>query len=102
MPATTTSRAYIVLHVDSITKGWNGWYANWPIVCYLPANDVLYHEIGHHIDAAHRPVYQGKEDVAESWRRKLWARFVRRRYWYLFPALYVLGRALRLFEKLRA
>ena len=67
----------------------------------MPAGEALYHEIGHHIHAAHRPVYKGKEDVAEYWRRKLWVRFVRRRYWYLFPVLYVAGKLLGIVKRIR-
>ncbi len=100
-PATRSSRAAIVLYVDNITERWDGWFAKLPLVRYMPAGDVLYHEIGHHIHAAHRPVYKGKEDVAEYWRRKLFLRFMRLRYWYLVPLFYVAGNILRIIKKLR-
>jgi hypothetical protein len=101
-PATRSSRAAIVLYVDNITERWDVWFAKLPLVRYMPAGDVLYHEIGHHIHAAHRPVYKGKEDVAEYWRRKLFLRFMRQRYWYLVPLFYVVGKILRMVEKIRA
>jgi hypothetical protein len=44
---------------------------------------VLYHEIGHHIHAEHKPVYEGKENVAEDWSDKLLRHFYRKHYWYL-------------------
>jgi hypothetical protein len=94
-------RASIVLYVDNITQGWPGWLAKLPLVRYMPTGEVLYHEMGHHIHAAHRPVYKGKEDVAEYWRRKLWSRFMRQRYWYLVPPFYVVGKIIRTVEKLR-
>jgi hypothetical protein len=90
-----------VLYVDNITQGWPGWLAKLPLVRYMPTGEVLYHEMGHHIHAAHRPVYKGKEDVAEYWRRKLWSRFMRQRYWYLVPPFYVVGKIIRTVEKLR-
>ena len=52
--------------------------------------EVLYHEIGHHIHSTRKPVYEGPENVAEDWSRKLWRHFLRTRYWYLTPLLYVL------------
>ena len=52
---------------------------------------VLYHEIGHHIHAVHRPVFEGKEKVAEEWSWKLSGQFIRSRYWYLLPILYPLA-----------
>jgi hypothetical protein len=100
-PATRSSRAAVVLYVDNITQGWPGWLGRVPLVRYMPAGEVLYHEIGHHIHAAHLPVYEGKEDVADYWRRKLWGRFVRRRYWYLFPFIYVAGKIVRIAKRLR-
>jgi len=100
-PATRSSRAAIVLYVDNITGSWDVWFAKLPLVRYMPVGEVLYHEIGHHIHAAHRPVYKGKEDVAEYWRRKLWVRFVRRRYWYLFPVFYVAGKLLGIVKRIR-
>ncbi len=100
--AARSSRASIVLYVDSITKDWDRWFGKVPLARYTQAGEVLYHEIGHHIHTVHRPVYKGKEDVAEFWRRKLWARFVRERYWYLFPAFYVVGKVLRIVKKLRS
>ena len=66
----------------------------------MPAMEVLYHEIGHHIHAEHRPVYKGKEDVANYWRRKLWSKFARRRYPYLVPVFFVTGKIMWLSKKL--
>jgi hypothetical protein len=97
---TRSSQASIVLHVDNITGMWGAWLFRLPLFQYVPTADVLYHEIGHHIHAAHRPVYKGKEDVAEHWRRKLWSRFLRQRYWYLFPALYVVAKIFRIFQRI--
>lgn len=47
--------------------------------------DVLYHEIGHHIHAEHRPVHEQRENVAEDWSSKLMRNFYRKHYWYIFP-----------------
>lgn len=55
---------------------------------FMRPSDVLYHEIGHHISKVHRPEHASRENVAENWSRKLWRRFIRQRYWYLFPLLY--------------
>ncbi len=61
-----------------------------PIFRYLRIAKVIYHEIGHHIHVVHRPVYKGKEDVADYWSRRLSRAFFRRRYWYLVPVAVVI------------
>ena len=74
-----------------------GWLDNVPVLRYLVVGQVLYHEIGHHIHAVHRPLHAEKEDVAESWGGTLNRSFYRQRFWYLYPFLYGAARlALRL------
>jgi hypothetical protein len=87
-PATRSSEATIVLHVDNILQGMRPWELKAPLLCYEPLATVLYHEIGHHIHAEHKPVYKGKEDIAQDWSGKLSARFYRQHYWYLMPLFY--------------
>ena len=70
-----------------------------PPLRYTRLADVLYHEIGHHIHAVHRPVYEGEENVAEDRSRKLRGRFLRRRYWWLMPILYPLSFATKLVDE---
>jgi hypothetical protein len=89
-PATRTSQASIVLHVDNILNGMRPWELKAPLLCYEPLATVLYHEIGHHIHAEHKPLYKGKEDVADDWSKKLSGRFYRQHYWYLMPLFYPL------------
>jgi hypothetical protein len=87
-----SSPATVWLYVDNISSGWGkGW--KWlPLLRYLATADVLYHEIGHHIHAEHRPIHEGRENIAELWSKKLTGKFLREYYWYLFPLLYVLAR----------
>jgi hypothetical protein len=86
--ATRSSQATIVLHVDRILKGMRPWELRAPLLCYMPIAIVLYHEIGHHIHAEHKPVHEGKENVAEDWSNKLGGPFYRQHYWYLMPVFY--------------
>lgn len=60
-----------------------------PFFRYIMPGDVLYHEIGHHIHAIHKPIHEEREYVAEDWSRKLYANFVRKHYWYRYPGLRV-------------
>jgi len=99
--ATRSSGAFVVLYVEALLKDWDAWYTRLPLIRYYPAIEVLYHEIGHHIHAQHRPEYKGKEDVANYWKKKLTSRFIRRRYFYLVPAIYVMGKILRVAEWMR-
>jgi len=92
-----SSPATVCLYTDNIVKSGMGWLDRAPVLRYLVVGQVLYHEVGHHIHATHRPEYAEKEDVAENWGRGLTRRFYRQRYWYLYPFLMGLARlALRL------
>jgi hypothetical protein len=62
---------------------------------------VLYHEVGHHIQAVHKLIYEGRENVAENWEKKLGRHFFRARYWYLVPVMYPIGIFLRLVERIK-
>ena len=87
--ASKSSEAAVWLYVDNICSGESWLGRNLPLVRYMRLSDVLYHEIGHHIHTEYRPSHAEREDVAEDWSRKLWGRFVRKRYWYAFPVLYL-------------
>jgi hypothetical protein len=87
--STKTSPAYVLLLVDNILSPWPSWWLGVPYLRYSVLSETLYHEIGHHIHAVHQPVYDGQENVAESWQRKLNEIFIRRHYWYLWPILYL-------------
>src|SRR6202040_2101970 len=83
--ASQSSRASITLHIDNILKRVTPGELRIPFVRYHPLATVLYHEIGHHIHKEHKPIYEGKENIAEDWSDKLSQRFYRTPYWYLRP-----------------
>ncbi len=87
-----SSPATVWLYVDNIVEAGSDWWRWVPVLRYTIPAEVLYHEIGHHIHAEHRPVHDGRENVAEDWSGKLWGNFCRKHYWYLFPFLYALAR----------
>jgi hypothetical protein len=103
--ATGSSPAIVWLYVDNILKASPPWTLKIPLVRYAEFGEVLYHEIGHHIHAAHEPVHEGKENVAENWSKRLRRQFFRRRYWYLvpfrYPMLLLIKIALRITEAFR-
>ena len=86
--ATRSSPATVSLYVDNIVRDLPRWMSRPPVVRYMVPSDVLYHEIGHHIHAVHKPIHEQREDVAEEWTHKLWSHFLRKHYWYLLPVLY--------------
>jgi len=86
--ATKSSSATVWLYVDNILRSEESWLRRIPVLRYHALATVLYHEIGHHIHAVHKPVFEGKENVAEDWSKKLFGRFCRLRYWYLRPFVY--------------
>lgn len=103
--ATRSSPAVVWLYVDNILKGTPAWTLKVPIARYAEFGEVLYHEIGHHIHAAHEPVHEGKENVAEDWSKRLSHQFFRKHYWYMvpfrYPMLFLVNAALRIMEVLR-
>ena len=99
--ATRTSPASITLYVDNILASHvPPWITKVPLLRYCDLDTVLFHEIGHHIHAAHIPSYDGKENVAEDWSRTLKRRFFRRNYWYTIPLLYPLALVIRLVNRI--
>src|SRR5258708_1471683 len=63
---TRISPANICLYVDNIMRSEQPGVRRIPILRYEALGTVLFHEIGHHIHAAHKPVFKGKENVAED------------------------------------
>jgi hypothetical protein len=47
--------------------------------------EVLFHEIGHHLNAKVGLISRNEEASAEAWSRKLWRGHVKKRYWFLKP-----------------
>ena len=86
--ATKSSPATVWLYVDNLARS-AGWMLRLPFFRYMMPADVLYHEVGHHIHTVHRPIHEEREDVAEDWSGKLYAHFVRKHYWYIYPFLYI-------------
>ena len=99
--ATRSSNAVVWLYVDNILKSWPTWICRVPFVRHLLIEDVLYHEIGHHIHAVHKPVFEGRENVAEDWEARLGKRFFKARYWYLMPVLYPIAISRRLAKRIK-
>lgn len=96
---TKSSPATVWLYVDNILKRYPPWILRVPVVRFLDLGEVLYHEIGHHIHATHLRVYDGKENIAEHWSRKLGQQFFRKRYWYVAPFASPLSLLIRLILK---
>jgi hypothetical protein len=99
--ATRTSPASVTLYVDNILASHvPPWITKVPLLRYCDLDTVLFHEIGHHIHAAHVPIYDGKENVAEDWSRTLKRRFFRRHYWYALPLLFPLALAIKVAKRI--
>jgi hypothetical protein len=73
------------LLLDNIEKSMGRSWWRIGIARDFTLSEIFFHELGHHIHRVHKPEYEGKENVAEKWSRKLSGKFMRDRYWYLFP-----------------
>ena len=98
--ASKSSQAAVWLYVDNICGAESSWWRKVPVLRFMRPSDVLYHEIGHHISKVRKPEHSNRENVAVDWSRKLWGRFIRKHYWYLFPLLYAFALLLSPFAKL--
>ena len=66
------SQPWIEIFVDNVLRGWEtGWWLKLGFLREGQIGDVLFHEIGHHIDYTVSPEYREKEDVADVWKVKL-------------------------------
>jgi hypothetical protein len=97
-PASPGKRPWIELFVDNIVPGL-GRYRWIPLIREACFGLVLFHEIGHHVDATSRPEFREKEDVADDWGKKLMGNFFRKKYWLLMPVRKPLGRLFKLLAK---
>jgi len=88
--------AYIELFVDNIFHGTPKWAIRIPLIRRFLMAGVLYHEIGHHIHHVRFPEYKDKEEVAEKWKKVLSVEFIKKKYWYLVPLIYVFNLKSRL------
>ena len=77
--------AWIELVVDEIVQQLPRPLHRIPIARDIVVGEVLFHEIGHHLDATVASVGRTGEHGAEKWEARLLRRYVRQRYWYLRP-----------------
>jgi len=85
---------YIYLVTDRILDCYHELSLMVPIVRTLVMAEILYHELGHHINRRDQPGYrENREEAADEWRDELLFAFFEKRYWYLV-------RVLRVYKKL--
>jgi hypothetical protein len=82
--------AWIELFVDNLSAGVS-LYSLVPFIRTAIFGHVLFHEIGHHIDATVRPEFREKEDVADSWSKSLLRNYFRARYRFPRPVGKLIG-----------
>lgn len=79
-PAWQGRRAWIEIFVDNTLRSWEkGFWLKIPLLRDSVLDEVLFHEIGHHIHYTVRPEYREKEDVADVWKVRLQNGYYRRR-----------------------
>jgi hypothetical protein len=75
--------AWIEIYVDNLFRWYETGIGRWLIrIRYFRETElggVLFHEIGHHIDAAVRPEFREKEDIADDWSRRLRRKWIQER-----------------------
>src|SRR6266853_2030386 len=77
--------ARITILVDNLERRWGRRWLRVGFIRDMQLSEVLFHELGHHIHRVHRPEYEGRENVADKWSKRLTRKFMSGRYWYLLP-----------------
>jgi hypothetical protein len=91
--------ARIEIFLDKTLQGYPHLLLKVPFIKHFAVSDVLYHEIGHHMQ-----FLQGKnagrqqEALAEQYERKLYDLFLRKHYWYGWPLVTALRWLWRIFS----
>jgi hypothetical protein len=75
----------IFLIVDNIVAGKPPLCWRLPFSRDVFLGEVLFHEVGHHLNATVGSVAGGEEASAHEWERRLWQIHLRTKYWYLRP-----------------
>jgi hypothetical protein len=88
--ATRSEPAWIELFPDNINLCHDRFVLKLAILADIAIGQVFYHELGHHIHKAQAPEFGEREDIAENWRKRLIKPYLRKKYWYLTPVVYVL------------
>jgi len=99
-PANGTEPARIELFVDKILARSRPELASFSVVRAQAFARSLYRGIGNHLYTTSQHAPSEKEALADQWARRQTARFMRRRYWYLLPLVW-LGYPIRALRKMR-
>src|SRR3990170_3549768 len=87
--ATKANEAWIEIFVDNIFNDWPKFALKIPLIRELALAFTINHEVGHHIQIYILKGNYEEEGVAGKWERRLSRTFVQRRFWYLWPVLYL-------------
>jgi hypothetical protein len=90
--------ARVTVLIDNLEKRWGRAWLRFGFIRDIVVAEVLYHEIGHHIHRLHIPEFEGPENVAEKWSKKLRGKFLRVHYWYLIPVISPLAKLYRWYK----
>lgn len=88
-PAWKGEPAWIQVLVDNVIDRWPAIFLKLPFFRDLAFAEVLFHEIGHHIHKTQIRKFADTENVAERWKRRLTAYYMRHTYWYLMPLFWL-------------
>ena len=82
-PAGRNQPAWIELRLDNMLRGGPAFLVRVPLLCDMILSDTLYHEIGHHIQAAIQPDPKPPENIAALWRKRLEKEYYQQAHAYL-------------------
>ncbi len=86
-PRWGSDAAWIEVFVDEILRPWR-WSLNVPLWRDMLVSEVLFHEVGHHIQSTSHPEFREHETVADEWRDRLRSRYFRQEYPWLVLVAY--------------
>jgi hypothetical protein len=92
--------AWIQLVADNFIAGYPPFVLRFQLLRDLIVADILYHEVGHHLQARVGSTGRGGEGAAEYWRKRLLKIHAQRHYKYLPSVQFVFKRLLRLWLRI--
>jgi hypothetical protein len=88
-PSWGSSPAWIELRVDSIFRNYPAKLLKFSMTREMEPGSTFFHELGHHIQAQHRPEFKEKENIADTWKVKGQTNYLWKRFWYLAPSFHL-------------
>lgn len=88
-PQSANGKPWIEIIVDNTIADYPPWVIWVPLIRDVLFAEVVFHEVGHHLNATVGLIARGEESAAERWGQRLGRSYLQKHYWYLRPFFWV-------------